>query len=597
MKRHLLTAAALCSMGAASAASGPAASPLAGPAASRAAQREAASYMPGSDDLTVPDPSELAPLLERYANDRAALLRLWSVPQGPQRRERMREFYKAWQKRLDAVAFDNLSVAGKVDRTLLRTQLLRELRTLDREQQLTEEARPYLPFLEKVQALPEARRRLESVDPRGAAQVLADGLVALEGAQRAVAGGGARPSQVIAARAIERMKELRIALASWYDHYDHFDPLFSWWVRDPYARFGKGLDDYTNALRVGVIGVVAGATDPIIGEPIGRAGLGEELEAEMIPYSPEELIDIANREMAWCEGEMKKAAREMGFGDDWKKALDKVRSESVPPGGQVDVARRLALEAIDYVEKKNLVSVPPLAADIWGWDMLSPERQKVAPFFLGGETLQIAYPADTMTQSEKIDSIRSNNEHFSRAVVHHELIPGHHLQGFMAARYSTQRRSFRTPFFVEGWALWFEFLLYDEGFPRSAEDRVGMLFWRMHRCARIIFSLSFHLGTMTPEQCVQLLVDRVGHERWTAEGEVRRSFGGEYSPLYQAAYMLGALQLRALHQELVTTGRMTNRAFHDRILREGPIPVEMLRALLKKEAPASDFRSKWRFAG
>ena len=124
-----------------------------------------------------------------------------------------------------------------------------------------------------------------------------------------------------------------------------------------------------------------------------------------------------------------------------------------------------------------------------------------------------------------------------------------------------------------------------------------MLFWRMHRCARIIFSLSFHLGTMTPEQCVDFLADRVGHERWTAEGEVRRSFGGDYAPLYQTAYMLGALQLRALHKDLVDGGRLSNRVFHDRILKEGPIPIEMVRALLLKEAPVRPFRSRWRFAG
>ena len=71
-----------------------------------------------------------------------------------------------------------------------------------------------------------------------------------------------------------------------------------------------------------------------------------------------------------------------------------------------------------------------------------------------------------------------------------------------------------------------------------------MLFWRMHRCARIIFSLGFHLGTMTPRECIDLLVNQVGHERDNATAEVRRSFTGSYGPLYQAAYLLGGMQLR-----------------------------------------------------
>ena len=70
----------------------------------------------------------------------------------------------------------------------------------------------------------------------------------------------------------------------------------------------------------------------------------------------------------------------------------------------------------------------------------------------------------------------------------------------------------------------------------------------MYFIPTIVFSLNFHLGRWTPEQCVQYLVDQVGHDRFTAEGEVRRSFGGAYSPLYQAGYMLGGLELRARHR-------------------------------------------------
>jgi hypothetical protein len=55
----------------------------------------------------------------------------------------------------------------------------------------------------------------------------------------------------------------------------------------------------------------------------GREGLIRDLEDEFIPYTPEQLIVLANREFAWCEAEMRKAAREMGFGDDWKMALEK----------------------------------------------------------------------------------------------------------------------------------------------------------------------------------------------------------------------------------------------------------------------------------
>jgi uncharacterized protein (DUF885 family) len=201
-----------------------------------------------------------------------------------------------------------------------------------------------------------------------------------------------------------------------------------------------------------------------------------------------------------------------------------------------------------------------------------------------------------MTEEEKLMSLRGNNPHFSHATVFHELNPGHHLQGFMSARYNQHRRLFATPFWSEGQSLYWEMFLWDHGFDATPEDRVGALVWRMHRSARIIFSLSFHLGKMTPEQAVKFLVDTVGFERANAEGEVRRSFGGQYSPLYQIAYMIGGLELRALHKELVDTGKMTDRAFHDAVLQGGPMPIAMVRARLENLALTRDGPAPWKFA-
>src|SRR5690606_30213906 len=188
--------------------------------------------------------------------------------------------------------------------------------------------------------------------------------------------------------------------------------------------------------------------------------------------------------------------------------------------------------------------------------------------------------------------------HFARAVLHHEIIPGHHLQQYMNRRHQIHRRNiFWTPFWTEGWSLYWELVLYDLGFAETPEDQIGMLFWRMHRAARIIFSLRFHLGEWTPEQCIDFLVDRVGHERASATGEVRRSFNGNYSPLYQAGYLLGGMQLRTLHRELVTSKRMSERAFHDAVLSTGQMPIEMVRALRRPELPLRlGQEPSWRFA-
>jgi len=55
------------------------------------------------------------------------------------------------------------------------------------------------------------------------------------------------------------------------------------------------------------------------------------------------------------------------------------------------------------------------------------------------------------------------------------------------------------------------------------------------------------------------------------------------------------MQIRALHTELVETGRMTEREFHDAILQGGTMPIEMVRARLTREPPAHDFVPSWEF--
>ena len=145
--------------------------------------------------------------------------------------------------------------------------------------------------------------------------------------------------------------------------------------------------------------------------------------------------------------------------------------------------------------------------------------------------------------------------------------------------------------------MYWEMRLYDGGFARTPEERVGFLFWRMHRCARIVFSLKFHLGEWSPGRCVDYLVDRVGHERDNAAAEVRRSFAGNYGPLYQAGYMLGALQIRELQKELVGGGKMRDKQFHDAFLRQNAMPIAMERAALSGRKLTSDGLGEWRFYG
>ncbi len=81
------------------------------------------------------------------------------------------------------------------------------------------------------------------------------------------------------------------------------------------------------------------------------------------------------------------------------------------------------------------------------------------------------------------------------------------------------------------------------------------------------------------------------------QAEVRRSFTGGYGPLYQLAYMVGGQQFYALKKELVDSGKMSYKEFHDAILRENGMPVEMVRAILLKQQLKKDFVTGWKFYG
>lgn len=543
--------------------------------------------------------SEMARVVDRWAADREAVAKRYPIADSPARRDRLRKFAKAWRGRLDEVEFETLSLEGKVDALLLDNALKADLARLDREERRSREMAPLLPFAATLTDLVEARRRLDPVHPEEAADALDRVRVRLVEVRKSLdpkAKDAPRVSRSVAWRAAGAVEDLRAELERWFRFYDGYDPLFSWWVRDPYRRVEESLRDHAKFLRETLAGIKAD-DEAIPGDPIGREGLLEDLRAEMIPYTPEELIAIGEREFAWCEAELKKAAREMGFGDDAKAALEAVKKKHVAPGQQPILVRDLARESIAFLKTHDLITLPPLAEEDWPIEMISPRGQKVNPFFTGGAGINVPFPTDAMEHAEKRMSLRGNNIHFVRAVVAHELIPGHHLQYFSRNRRNTHRDPFDTPFWTEGWALYWEMLLWDKHFARGPEDRVGMLFWRRHRAARILFSLKFHLGQMTAPEAIDFLVDRVGHERANAAGEVRRSFVGNYPPLYQAAYMLGGLQLRALRDDLVTPGKMTEKAFHDRVLAAGCMPIEMVRVLLTGSLVTRDFVPKWRFAG
>lgn len=547
----------------------------------------------------LPAPNPVEALIERYTADQDTLASVYTDPLSPSTRDRMARFDVNTGKQLKAIDFTALDQEGKLDYLLMANHLTRDEHARKLADEQWEKVAPLLPFSQTIFALEDAKRRVDR--PHG--EVVASQLTAITAAiaaeRKTLEAGSnkdaAYPSRIAAWRAAADLDQLRDQLQHWFKFYDGYDPTFTWWAALPYKKTDEAMKDYAVFLREKVAGIAPGDETTVIGTPVGRAALMADLADEMIPYTPEELIAMAKQQMAWCKQQMLLASREMGYGDDWHKALETVKNSYVEPGQQPQLIRDLALQGEEFAEKDNLVTIPPLAKETWRMEMMTPKRQLENPFFTGGDTISVSYPTDTMTFEQRMMSMRGNNPSFAHATVFHELIPGHWLQEFMTTRYRPYRQLFGTGFWIEGNAFYWEMVYWDHGFNTTPEQRVGALFWRMHRCARIIFSLSFQLGIMTPEQAVDLLVNDVGHERANAIAEVRRSVDGSYDPLYQCAYMLGALQFRALRHELVDSGKMTDRQYNDAILHENMMPIEMLRAILTNQKLTPDFKTSWHF--
>jgi hypothetical protein len=530
--------------------------------------------------------------IEEFEADQALLERSYRVPFSSRRHDRMASFYEEWETRLAGLDFGGMSRDDRIDCLLLKNVLRHERSVLDRHSKTEATARGLVPFSAIIVELEEKRRTLEPVASEPAAARLVELLHELKDIRKTAEGVTDR---AVARRAAEWTDQLRSTLRDWHGFSSGYDPVFAWWVERPWKDADRELEAYGKFLHE-KSGEGKEGAEGLVGAPIGREGLLAELAFEMIPYTPEELLALAQREFAWCEARMKEVTREMGCGEEWTKALELVKARHVAPGKQPELIRDLVREAVAFLDQRDLVTIPKVCREGWRMEMMSPERQKTTPYFTGGEVISVSYPTAEMSNDQKLMSMRGNNVSFAHATVHHEVIPGHHLQLFMSERHRPYRRLFRTPFLLEGWPLYWEMLLWDLGFGRNPEEKVGMLFWRVHRCARIIVSIGFHLGTMQPTEMVDFLVKRVGHEPDGATAEVRRYVSGDYGPLYQAAYMLGGLQLRALYRELVTSGKMTPREFHDAVLQENAIPVELIRASLTHQELEADFSSRWRFA-
>ena len=277
----------------------------------------------GGDSRQCSTVSELATLVDRYTVDRNTVLRRYPAEFTPERYERLTKFYNDWQQQLSNVPYAPLGAEGRIDHTLLKSRVEYELRLLGREQAWLKDTSALMPFARDITTLVEARGRVEMIKPDHVAGAL-DGLASaietatksLDGKASANAGGvvadtrRARQDQRDARgrnadqpqgqprRVVALLFRLRPAVHVVDGAIRTRRPTRRW------PRTSGRCARRSSATRKATTSR-SSATRSAATRSIA------DLQSEFVPYTPEELLKIAEREFAWCErGDAEGVARD-----------------------------------------------------------------------------------------------------------------------------------------------------------------------------------------------------------------------------------------------------------------------------------------------
>jgi uncharacterized protein (DUF885 family) len=284
------------------------------------------------------------------------------------------------------------------------------------------------------------------------------------------------------------------------------------------------------------------------------------------------------------EADLVRLAKRLDGGKPWPDLVDKLRADHPGPGELVDAYAKEMARARDFVAERKLTPIPKAPLGVIPTPAFmrpvipyaaydSPgaySRDRTGWFYVTVPDARL--PSD---QQERI--LRDHCRYELAATALHEGYPGHHLQLVIAKELpSHTRKNLWTPLTVEGWALYCEDMMGEEGFYASDEE---LFFQRVHllwRAMRILLDVGLHTRGMTRDQAVDQMVNELHVERGNAEAEVRRYCAW---PGYQLCYAVGRRELLRLRDDFrKAKGKgFTLRGFHDAVLPYGGLPVTLIR--------------------
>ncbi|MBI4010916.1 MAG: DUF885 domain-containing protein [Candidatus Rokubacteria bacterium] len=309
-------------------------------------------------------------------------------------------------------------------------------------------------------------------------------------------------------------------------------------------------------------------------------------EKELLPYDARGLRERGCREYERLAGELRGYARTIAGTDDWARVLEELSADHPPtPEAMLAAYAEWTERARAFLRERALVTLPDGEECVvrpsppFQRPVLAVASYQSPPAFspsLRGHFF-VPFPPDGASP-EEVQKRLSNNSHATipdTAV--HEAYPGHHWHLVTMKRHpSAVRRTFRTPYFTEGWALYAEQLMREQGFFRDPRQEMSQVEAALFRAARIVVDTSLHLGEMGFDEAVAFMRAKANLPEPTARAEVARYCSW---PTQAAAYLTGCLEILALRERYVERrGRSdvaTLRVFHDALAGSGGLPIAL----------------------